>query len=150
MSAVALDTNLLLLLVIGTATGDAAGKRLKNFTSEDFQLLCDCFSDGDRLVVTPNVWTEVSNMWGFGIEADWRPRIAAQLADMIRGSIEIVRPSRDVIDDPDFARLGLTDCVWLNVLDQEMTLLTDDLALYQIALSRGLRAVNFTHLRSLD
>jgi tRNA G37 N-methylase TrmD len=150
MSGIALDTNLLLLLVVGQATGGAAGKRLKNFTDEDFVLLCDCIEGHDRLVATSNVWTEVSNIWDFGMEAGWRRSVATTLAETIKAAVEIILASQDVVDDPEFQRLGVADCVWLKVLDQNTTLLTDDVVLCNVAMSRGLRAVNFTHLRDFE
>lgn len=147
MTAVALDTNILLLLLVARATGRVLGKRLKAFTDDDIAILDGCLSSSDRLVTTPNVWTEVSNIWPWGIEGDGRGAVFSNLIETIKGSIELVQASKDVLDDPEFGRLGLTDCVWLAVLDPETTLLTDDLALYNIALSRGLKVVNFTHLR---
>ena len=147
MTAIALDTNILLLLLVARATGQVVGKRLKAFTNDDIAILNDCLSRHDRLVTTPNVWTEISNTWSWGIEGDWRDAVFATFVDAIEGSVELVRASKDVLEDPEFGRLGLTDCVWLAVLDAETTLITDDLALYNIALSRGLTAVNFTHLR---
>ncbi|MEQ1650826.1 MAG: hypothetical protein ABL898_19795 [Hyphomicrobiaceae bacterium] len=150
MSAIALDTNLLLLLVVGQATGAAVGKRLKSFSDDDYQLLLEFVSNYDRLIITPNVATEVSNIWDFGLGGDWRRQVPVVLAHVIQQSLEISKPSKDVVEDPEFARLGLADCAWLGVLDQETTLLTDDVALWNVASSRGFRAVNFTSLRNFD
>jgi hypothetical protein len=150
MSRIALDTNLLLLYVVGLATGGPNGKRLKSYGTDDLILLSEFVSEYDRIVTTPNVWTEVSNIWPFGIVGHWRQDIPALMSDLIRTGIELAKPSRDVIDDPDFERLGLTDCVWLSVLDADTVLMTDDVPLYATALSRGLSATNFTHLRNFD
>jgi hypothetical protein len=150
MKAIALDANLLLLLVIGTATGKVVGKRLKSFTEDDLGLLLDCIAPCDKLVTTPNVWTEVSNLWDFGIEGEWLRSIPQTMALMIKMYTEVSIPSAQVADDPDFVGLGLADCAWLKILDQETTLLTVDVPLFEIALSRGLKAVNFTHLRKFD
>ena len=150
MTTIALDTNLLLLLIIGRATGEPAGKRLKGFAQDDLQLLDDCLSGCDRLIVTPNVWTEVSNLCGYGIDGAWLQQVDDAVIDAIHATVEVGRPSKDVTVDPEFGRLGLTDCVWLSVLDAETTLITDDVALYNIALSRGLKVINFNHLRSFE
>ena len=104
----------------------------------------------DRILSTPNVWTEVSNIWDFGITGEWRNTIPDVMRALISNSVEIAKPSRDVIEDPDFWRLGLADCVWLSVLDRDTILLTDDVPLHDIALSRGLSATNFTRLRNFD
>ncbi|MGI9478901.1 MAG: hypothetical protein ACR2PI_19525 [Hyphomicrobiaceae bacterium] len=152
MTGIALDTNLLLLFVIGSAIGDAVGKRLKSYTQDDWVVLRSYLEQADRLISTPNVWTEVSNICTFGVKGDWEHRIRENLILSIHGAIEIIRPSCDVTDDPEFAHLGLTDCVWLAVLNDEddIVLLTDDVPLYNVALSRGLNVKNFTHLRELD
>ena len=86
MTAIALDTNLLLLLVIGRATGEAAGKRLKGFTADDLDVLEKCLTGCERLVVSPNVWTEVSNLCGFGIDGEWLQQVqdAAAVSTWIR------------------------------------------------------------------
>jgi hypothetical protein len=150
MTGVALDTNLLLLFIVVEATGRVTGKRLKAYSLSDFVILQDRMVGMDRFVVAPNVWTEVSNIWDFGIEGDERREIQQVMEALIRNTLEVAIPSKTVVDDPDFDRLGLTDCVWLAVLDKQTTLLTGDVALCDAALSRGLKAVNFTHLRNFD
>lgn len=126
------------------------GKRLKAYTDEDVKVLNDCLVSYDRFVTTPNVWTEFYNIWDWGISEPSRSEVLYTSIAWAKQSVELVKPSRDVVEDPELERLGLCDCVWLVVLDQQTTLLTDDLALCNIALSRGLAAVNFTQLRNLD
>lgn len=150
MTAIALDTNLLALFLIGGTTGRVVGKRLKAYTDDDLAVLRDCIAAHDRLVTTPNAWTEFFNIWDWGIEEPLRSELLYGSIAVVKQTIEIVRASRDVVDDPDFGRLGLADCVWLAVLNRETTLLTDDVALFNVALSRGFRAVNFTQLRQFD
>ena len=147
MTALALDTNILLLWIVGAATGRVLGKRLKSYCDDDLTILRSCIEGHDRLIVTPNVWTEVSNVWHWGIEGSARRTIQQTLLGAIPSSLEISKPSREVAADPDFGRLDLADCAWLAVLDQDMTLLTDDVALCDTAVSRGFEAVNFTRLR---
>ncbi len=152
MTTIGLDTNLLLLLIIGNAIDDVVGKRLKSYTRDDWNALRTYVESADRLISTPNVWTEVSNICTFGVHGDWHRQIHESLVVAIRGSVEISHASCEVTADPVFLQLGLTDCVWLSVLNDEddVVLLTDDISLYNIALSRGFKAKNFTHLRDLD
>jgi hypothetical protein len=150
MTALALDTNILLLWIVGVATGRVLGKRLKAYSDADLSILQTCIEGHDRLVVTPNVWTEVSNVWDFGIDGSARRTIQQVLSSAIQSSLEISKASREIAVDPDFDRLGLADCAWLAVLDQDTTLLTDDVALCDTAVSRGLKAVNFTRLRDFN
>ncbi len=150
MTAVALDTNVLLLLLVGRATGRVIGKRLKSYTDDDYHILTEWIGAYDQIVTTPNVWSEISNIWSWGIERDLRRDVIRVVTEVVRDSVEIIRPSKEIVVDEEFERLGLTDCVWLSVLDENVVLLTDELPLYQIALSRGKKAQNFTHLRNLE
>ena len=147
MTALALDTNILLLWLVGAATGRVLGKRLKAYSEDDLAILQTCIEGHDRLVVTPNVWTEVSNVWHWGIEGSARRTIQQTLTDAIHSSLELSKGSSEIATDPDFGRLDLADCAWFAVLDQQTTLITDDVALCDTAISRGLKAVNFTRLR---
>ena len=149
MRRVALDTNLLLLLVIGCSAGRVVGKRLKAFVDEDIAVVADFVSPFDRLITTPNVWTEFFNTWDWGIDGALRNAILEDAVATVMRSVEIARSTSDIVRDPDIGRLGLTDCTWLDVLDSSTTLLTDDVALWNTALSRGFKAVNFNHIRSL-
>ena len=152
MNAIALDTNLLLLLIVGTAIGDVVGKRLKSYTPQDWDDLQRYLVDADRLIAMPNVWTEVSNICTYGIHKDWHRKVHETLVSTIDRAVEIVCPSCEVAAHPEFSRLGLTDCAWLSVLNdnRDLVLLTDDFPLYNFALSQGFKAKNFNHLRNLD
>lgn len=74
-----------------TATGRVVGKRLK--ADNDLEVLHFSLSGYDRLVTTPNVWTEVSNILDFGIEGRWRELIEQTLPAMIQSSVEIIKPA---------------------------------------------------------
>jgi hypothetical protein len=150
MTRIALDANILLLLVIGRATGAVNSKRLRQYTNDDIAILDACLEGHERLVVCPHVLTEVSNIARFGLEDEWRTSVPNYLAALLQLAIEVREPSKDIVRDPEFIRLGLADCALLNCLDPDTTLVTDDIAVHQIALSRGLRAVNFTELRTFD
>lgn len=63
ISRIALDTNLLLLWIIGSIAPEQIGrhKRLKTFNEDDFKLLARLL-DRKQVVVTPNAMTELSNL----------------------------------------------------------------------------------------
>lgn len=150
MSRVALDTNILLLLLIGQVMVKVANKRLRQYTDEDFAILASCLDARDRIVVTPHVLTEVSNIADYGLDGRWRLAIPDAIALMAGDALEIYAPSKDITLDPEFPRLGLADCAWLACLDTTTTFITDDLALFNASVSRGLKSINFTHLRNFD
>ena len=68
MRKVAVDTNLLLLLLIGSVAPDFIDnhKRLRAYTLADFLLLEEDLKSADSLIATPNVLAELSNLAAYG------------------------------------------------------------------------------------
>lgn len=145
---VALDANLLLLHVVGDVQPSWIGqhKRLQAFDDLDFHLLRREIGEASVLV-TPNALTEASNLLPQGVQDPLRSELMGGLASFARGAAETYLPSSLLSVDPAFTRLGLTDTAWLVALEHPTLLMTVDLDLYLEALSRGLNAVNFNHLR---
>lgn len=102
------------------------------------------------LVTTPNALTEVSNLARFGRREPLRSEVMRSLASLVASMRESYVPSNPIVTLDEFLRLGLTDTTWLACLAPSDLLLTADLNLYLAALSRGLRTINFNHLRELD
>lgn len=61
-----IDANLLVLLVVGRVGSDLISKhrRLRAYTSEDYDVLNDLIGQVERMYVTPNTLMEASNLWG--------------------------------------------------------------------------------------
>ncbi len=150
MRTVALDTNLMLLAVVGRADPNfvAKHKRLRDFLRGDFELLVDILQAANRIVSTPNSLTEASNISSFGVAEPMRTRISVSLRLIIEQLDEIFQPSRDAANEPEYARLGLADTAWLGALRNDVTLVTIDGDLHRAAISRGFQAVHFAHLRA--
>ena len=148
---IAVDANLLLLLVVGSVAPEfiPRHKRLKAYVEADFELLSNLVVRPDRIVATPTTLAEVSNLIGFGVAEPYRSNFARALKNIIDLLDERYQPSRNIVHEPEFIRLGLSDCAWLGCLDADTELITADLPLYLIAVSRGLNARNFTHLRDV-
>lgn len=146
-----IDTNLLVLLVVGFASPSfiEGHRRTRAYTLDDFRLLRDLVAREEIVRTTPHVLAETSNLARQFAEPG-RARISAVLAGLIGSSIEVHLPAQQVVQDPDFTKLGLTDAAVLLAQDGETTLLTDDLDLYVASVTRGLKAVNFSHLRDAD
>lgn len=145
-----LDANLLLLLIVGLASQDyiATHRRLQSYTVEDFILLQRILAAA-KVVVTPNILTEASNLAGYVAEPA-RTRIYRVLKALVEGGMEERHvESRQAVARDEFLRIGLTDAAILEMATASHTLLTVDLDLYLTALNRGLKAENFNHLRDL-
>jgi len=145
---IALDTNLLVLWIIGAVERDQIGKhkRLRSYAIADFDLLIDYLSEKE-VVLTPNALTEVSNLARQGFSEPRKTDIAKEIAALVFTHGEVFIPSRQAVAIPEYSRLGLADSVWLEIADMETEILTVDAKLYIAALERALPSTNFNHLR---
>jgi hypothetical protein len=146
----ALDSNLLLLFVVGSVAKDyiSQHRRLKSYTASEFDLLIEVISGAEQLVATPNSLTEVSNLLSYGVSEPLLSQLREGLrALLVSGILEKFQPSHIACCEPEFRWLGIADSAWLGCLDAETVFFTDDLDLYVAACSRGGTVYNFTHLR---
>jgi len=144
------DTNLLVLLVVGSVNPNrvATFKRTQDFTLGDFRMLSrlvDWF--GKPLVTTPHVLSQVSDL------TDLAGPEAIVARELLKSTIEVVEErydeARRLVVHPLFRRFGLGDASVAAVCERGIVVLTADVQL-QVALAcLGLDAINFNHIRSL-
>ena len=146
-----IDSNLLLLLVVGRSSRDiiAKHKRLRQFTARDYDILLDLLDGAAQVFVTPHTLAEASNLLAQHGEPE-RSRLFCQLRHLIHESKEVIVAGTKASIHDAFKRLGLTDAALLAVVTKETPLLTVDLELYMEAVKREPKsAVNFTYLREM-
>lgn len=150
MKSIALDTNLLLLLVVGRVATEIVGKhkRLKAYDRQDFNLVVRVLEKADTLRLIPQCVAEVSNLAVQGMIDPHRSAIFSSLKSLVDQSAEQAITSAAAATQPEYTCLGITDAAWLLALNGETTFLTDDLRLCYAARSRGFEAVNIAELRS--
>ena len=151
MAGYFLDTNLFVLLVVGSVGRDLISKhrRLREYSAEDYDILSELLEGADQLFVTPNTLTETSNLVGQHGEPE-RSLLMRGLQYLIHESQEIVVASTEASSNAKFERLGLTDAALLETITADTPLLTVDFSLYLAAIESGEeRAVNFTRFRNL-
>ena len=143
-----IDTNLLLLLIVGVTSRDyiRKHKRVDTFSESDFDLLHRIANDAKSVVVTPNILSETSNL-AAQIRQPAKGEIARCMKDIIELHPEEYIESAKASKRPEFVRLGLVDTAILETCRQGATLLTTDLSLYLAAEHAGYEAINFNHLR---
>lgn len=146
---VLLDTNVLVPLVIGEADQSwiAGHKNLSKYDIAAFELAKSIVGNIDRLVVTPQVPTEVSNISVQGVREPRRTTVRKMFGVLAQKATERNLDCGLAVDDAAFLRLGLTDAVLLALAMMDSELITDDLDLYLEAKRRGLPVSNFTHMR---
>lgn len=143
-----LDTNLLVLFVVGTTNVSyiSKHKRLSAFDDTDYILLNDIVAKFDKLIFNPNVLSETSNI----LRQIGEP-IKAELMTVLKRMIHIIDErgieSRTATERNEYLRLGLTDSVLLELANSGASLLTADLGLYLAALSSGYSVANYNHIK---
>jgi hypothetical protein len=147
---VLLDANLLVLHLVGR-TNRARIERFKRtqaYTVEDFDLLERLLRQFAKLFTTPHVLTEASNL------SDLHGKELLQVRSVFRETVEhadeFCEPSAQVVADPSFARLGLTDSAIASIARRDLLVLTADLDLQLMLDERGLDVINFNHIRPLN
>lgn len=153
---VAIDANLLLLLIVGSSERRYIDqhKRLKHvYSPEDFDLLVQLLDSFTEIILLPNTLTEVSN-FSRQIADPAKSRIALTMKILIEGAREQFVPSNSAANRPEFFKLGLTDSALLEFSSIQTegpvpTLLTADLDLAIAAEMNGYRVENFNHWRDL-
>ena len=144
------DTNLLVLLVVGKTNKNLIGKhrRLQEFQEEDYDTLVGILNQMNKILVTPNTLTEASNLLAQHGEPQ-RSRFFEALRILIEENEEIVVTSKIASQNSEFTRLGLTDAGLLEVISESSPLITVDFALYLAATKRESgSAYNFRHYQS--
>lgn len=148
--SILVDSGPLLLLLIGSVDPKLIPrhKRLDAYSESHFDELNRYVESYGRVLVTPNILTEVSNLAGsFKLGDDeLKRRVLSRLARLIQDVLEVVVPSREAAAQAEFVRLGLTDSGILSTSEESITVLTADFNLYQALLGRGRTAINVFHL----
>lgn len=145
-----IDTNLLLLYFIGAYDPDRIPKfkRTMAFTVDEFWLLASFLDVFDKLVTTPNVLTEVSNLSG-QLAENLRAPFYSDFSNRIPLLEEHYVTSVSVSSSVHFNRFGLTDSGIVQLVRDNYLVLTDDLKLVRYLQNLGIDVVNFNHIRPL-
>lgn len=146
-SAAILDANILLLYWCSQfdASLVKSFKRLNSFELNDVYLLFETLKVFRSLSTTPHILTEVSNLanslksW---IREAWYPFFSKQITVIT----EIYTPARELASDLPAIHFGITDAA-LARLASDYVIVTIDWPLTGLLESRGLRVLNFNHLR---
>jgi hypothetical protein len=96
-------------------------------------------------VTTPHVLTEVSNLAG-DLPSATKSECLKQFLPTLSDTEELLIPSYDVAQRPEFHYIGLTDSALAHVANQFL-IVTDDARMVAELSKSGLDALNFNHLR---
>jgi hypothetical protein len=147
---VVIDSNLLVLLVVGSASRSyiSQHKRLKGvYSAEDFDLLNLMIAEFSDIVLLPHVLAETSNLAG-QIGSPARAKVRGALRKLIESCAELPVQSVHGARRAEFHHLGLTDSVILHLCTMQMqgispTLLTADRPLADRAAALGYSVIDY-------
>lgn len=147
-SGLLLDTNILLLYVIGTYDPSRieSFKRTNVFVQKDFTLLCSLLERFRKIISTPHILTEVSNLSGQIGDAA-KSDVFARLSDFVSENEEQYTAATSICEAPGFARFGITDTAISLIAKDRFLVLTEDFSLYSVLSKRGVDVINFNHIR---
>jgi hypothetical protein len=147
LSRVLLDTNVLLLFLVGNRAPERLSwKRVAAFDATDVVRLNR--EIGRRKHVSlPNVLTETSNLLGSGTQ-EAVPGALRWFAEYCHDLVEIYVPSSGVVADEAFLRLGLTDTAISRMAERDIKVVTIDHALSGRLKAQGLPVVNLLHQKT--
>lgn len=143
------DTNLLVLLLVGLV-GKAKieqFKRTRNFTAGDYEILRSLVGVLGRLFTTPHVLSQVSDLTD--LPGQDRARVRDLFSTVVEQTEEFYTPSKELVQDALFTRLGLTDAAVANVCARGILVVTVDLDLHIALQTHGADSLNFNHVRAM-
>lgn len=149
-----IDANLLVVLAVGLNDPGMLGRKkcVREYCEADFGVLCDILGGFERLLVTPNIVTECSNMIcgrdGHGANSKEANILAKLLSEEhIYQLDERYVESVLAVNRNEYRYLGVGDCSLLHLVDARHAVVTADGALARAAQSINPASVNFNHAR---
>lgn len=151
LSGVLLDTNLLLLYLIGSfdLTLIKSFKRTAMYTEQEFQWLDEFTRKFSKIVVTPQILAET---WNFLEKLGEKTlhEIVKKLLSKLFILEEKYTHKDELLNLTGFRYLGITDASVICAAKQlNCLVLTDDLRAYSFFCSESVSAININHLRTL-
>jgi hypothetical protein len=148
-TGVAVDTPLLLLLAVGNYERAyiPGFKRTKDFSGEDYDIVSSFLAKFPRLMISPHVFSEVSN-YSFQIPQGRLDSYLTRFLQLISLTKEIYVPKDAVIAHHRFRSLGATDtALIMSCAEGSYLLLSTDRRLCGMARNEGVEALHFDELR---
>ncbi len=152
-TGVLIDTNLLLLYLIGTYDPEkiSAFKKTCEFNLEDFRLLDQLIGFFPKIFTTPHILTEVSDFAAQFKSTD-KAKINSALFEVFTQLIssfgEIYEASSSISKKPEFLLFGLADAGIISS-GKKYLVLTNDSHLYGYLQGKGIDTINLNHLKTL-
>lgn len=149
MRQLILDTNVLVLLIVGLTDINLIGKhkRTCTYNLRDFKRLRTIIDQYCQIVITPHILSETSNLLSQTGEISKTGVLHTFKLLMEKLKEEAVIGIK-IVKHESFDRFGITDCGILQLLNKNDALITTDVKLYLEASKIIDYAINFNHLKN--
>ena len=145
-NALLIDTNLLLLIIAYNFDSSLIGRRrLDNFTLEQGEFLKEFIADFPRILTTPHILAEVSNLADSCVPKGRHRAFRIFFSKAINRLEEQWTGAAALSQLEAFRRLGLTDAAIVQLANKRTKVITIDLELYQMLVAAEVPAENFNH-----
>ncbi|TDT40564.1 hypothetical protein CLV90_3413 [Maribacter spongiicola] len=144
-----IDTNSLIILLVGLIDPKLIQKhkRTSIYEEQDFNDLLSFIGDIEKLVVIPNVWTEVDNLLN-NFNRGHKERYIEEITKTIKITTEKFLESKTAIESIGFLDLGLTDSLLLEYSKECELLITSDSKLSDYAIASGVTVFDLVKNRN--
>lgn len=151
MKRILVDTNLIVLLVVGLTDRNLIGrhKRTQNFMQSDFDLLSNLLNTATEIWITSHCLAEASNLIGQTNPTD-KSKLFSTFRLLLENTEESHIHKSDVLINKNFHRLGVADCGFIQKSKRVDLTITADLALFlEIEKLYPKKVLNFNRFRDL-
>ncbi|WP_180189943.1 hypothetical protein [Acinetobacter sp. YH01018] len=144
---VLLDTNLLILLVVGLVDTKliSTHKKLRIYSEDDFKLLVGILDTSSKLVATPHILAETSNLAIHGMYNELEAKTFLVLKGITSSDKfeEVHELIKTITNHDGYLKFGVSDIGLLEALSNGYVLLTDDWKLSGYAEQKGYDVLNY-------
>jgi rRNA-processing protein FCF1 len=146
---ITIDTNALIVLLVGLIDTRLISqhKRTSIYEEQDFNDLISVIESFDRLVVLPNVWTEVDNLLN-KFSGDHKYSYVTNTCVTMKASSEKYIMSLKGTESPSYYDLGLTDSLLLELAKECDLLITSDSSLSDFAIANNVNVYDIVKNRN--
>lgn len=136
---VLIDSNALIILLLGIMDKKLINthKTTSIYEIADFENLVNFIGDLSKLLVIPNVWTEVDNLLN-SFSGTYRYKYLQAIKQIIVETSEKYLESQSIILHYNFEQVGLTDSILIEIGKECDCLITSDSLLSDLARANGI------------
>ncbi|MEC5156301.1 hypothetical protein [Chryseobacterium sp. MP_3.2] len=145
-----IDTNAFIILVLGLMDKKLINKhkRTSIYDISDFENLVKIIGkDFSKVIVLPNIWTEVDNLLN-NFTGNYKFKYYLILKELLQKTSEKYFETKNLENDYNLQHIGITDSVILEVAKNCDFIITGDSKLADLALANGIHVYDLIALKN--